>query len=83
MLLVEMENNFAVRVRLENCICWDGLLESLIVVDFAVDAEDLLFVGTNEWLSTRVCRSHKQRAFISTHCCPDRISCRKFDDYSE
>lgn len=51
----EMENDFAVRMRLENCSRRNRLLEGLIIVDLAVDTEDLLFVCTDEWLSASIC----------------------------
>lgn len=49
-----MQDHLAVGVSLEFCAYWECFLESLVVVDFAIDTEDLLFIFGNERLSTGI-----------------------------
>lgn len=49
-----MKNYFTVRMSLEFRANWERFLEGQVVVDLAVDTEDLLFIFGDEGLSTSI-----------------------------
>lgn len=49
-----MKNYFTVRMSLEFCAGWERFLEGQVVINLAVDTEDLLFIFGYKRLSTSI-----------------------------